>query len=149
MSDLVLAATPARQLIEFIVRDFSVDGAHMLMMGYGDNSYLGFGKFRGELDCNALGYKNFIREIESKIDDRPGYLSFLCLTSYIGAQPPEEGTIVFSELREPRKRYGWLLNENMIQPLSARSLKEMVSKERRVRLADSASPKMIRNIVHG
>lgn len=141
MTNLILAPSPARLLVEFIVRDFSVDGAHMLMMGYGDKSYLGFGKFRGELDCNSLGYKNFIREIESKIEDRPGYLSFLCLTSYIGAQPPEEGTIVFSELREPRNRYGWLLNENMIQPLSARSLKEMVTKERRVRLADAVAPR--------
>lgn len=143
MSDLTLTPTPARQLIEFIVRDFSVDGAHMLMMGYGENSFLGFGKFRGEVDCNYIGYRNFIREIESKIDDRPGYLSFLCLTSYVGAQPPDGGTIVFSQLREPRKRYGWLLNDDIVQPLSSNSLKAMVAKERRVKLADASAPKLL------
>lgn len=143
MSIALLSPSPARLLVEFIVRDFSVDGAHMLMMGYGDNSYLGFGKFRGELDCNALGYKNFIREIEDKIDDRPGYLSFLCLTSYVGVLPPEDGkSIVFADLREPKERYGWLLNEALVQPLSSRSLKEMVAKERRVKLLDAKAPKV-------
>lgn len=147
MSNLPLTRTPARSLVEYILRDFSVDGAHMLMMGYGENTYLGFGKFRGELDCNALSYKNFVREIEDKVNDRPGYLSFLCLTSYIGVLPPDEGGIInFSELREPKERYGWLLNENLIQPLSARSLKEMVPKEKRVQLVASSAPKQLSDI---
>jgi len=136
--------TPARLLVEFILRDFSVNGAHMLVMGYGESTYLGFGKFRGQLDCNSLSYKNFVREIESKIDDRAGYLSFLCLTSYLDVLPPEDGnTINFKELRGPRERYGWLVNDSLIQPLSARSLKTMVQKEKRVQLATSTAPKLL------
>ena len=138
------ALTPVRALTQYILNEFSVDGAHMLVMGYGENSYFGFGKYRGELDVNFLGYKHFISEIEDKISERPEYLSFLCLTSYIGALPPDEGKILrFDELREPKRRYGWLVNESLVRPLSAASLKSMVPKERKVKLTSSDTPRSL------
>lgn len=145
MNPSITALSPVRTLTEYILNEFSVDGAHMLVMGYGENSYFGFGKYRGELDINFLGYRNFVSQIEDKISERPEYLSFLCLTSYVGALPPEDGKILrFADLREPKRRYGWLLNESVVRPLSASSLKSMVPKERKVKLSSSSTPRSLR-----
>lgn len=136
--------TPAPLLVNFIMQDFSVNGAHLLAMPYGENSFFGFGKYRGELDFNFLEMKHFIEEIDTKIEERndtTGCLSFLSLTTFADAQPPADGkTMRFSDLRGPQRRYGWLLNRTLIQPLSARSLKEMVGKQSRVKLVSSAAP---------
>lgn len=137
--------TTARSLIDFIMKDFTVDGAHMLVIGHGEEHYFGFGKYRGELDFNFLGLRNFIKDVEERVDDRDnskGYLSFICLTSYVGAEPPPEGgTFRLSELRVPRFRYGWLLNNSMVNPLSAHSLKSMIRKENGVKMKSSQGPR--------
>lgn len=139
------SVSTVRALIEYILTEFTVDGAHMLVMGYGETTYFGFGKYRGELDINALGLKHFVSEIEDKISERPDYLSFLCLTSYVGALPPDEGKVIrFNELRESKRRYGWLLNESVARPLSASSLKSMVPKERKTKLVSSSIPPALR-----
>ena len=136
--------SPARALIDFIMRDFTVNGAHMLVIGHGEDTFFGFGKFRGELDFNFLEHRRFVGYVESKVDERDdlsGMLSFLCLTSYLGVEPPDQGrTFRFDEIRAPKRRYGWLLNNTMVRPLPAKSLKTMVRQEHKVKLSASEAP---------
>lgn len=143
MSENPMPHSAPRELIDFILDEMSVDGVHMLIMGHGERLTLPFGKYNGVLDCNFVDRREFIERAETLTLNRTGYTSFICLTSLPGVVPPPNGTssFRFDEDKSTRHRYGWLTDFESSSPLSARSLKSLLGRERKVRLHDSYLPK--------
>lgn len=129
-------------LIDFILEEMSADGVHMLMLGHGERLALPFGKYNGVLDCNFVDRREFIERAETVTLQRTGYKSLICLTSLPGVVPPPSGTSTFrfEDDTSTRQRYGWLMDFNDVTPLTSRSLKSLLGKERKVRLNNAFIP---------
>jgi hypothetical protein len=143
MPENPLPYSAPHHLIDFILDEMSADGVHILIIGHGEKLALPFGKYNGVLDCNFVDRREFIERAETLTLSRAGYTSFICLTSLPGVVPPPNGTssFRFDEDKSVRHRYGWLTDFETASPLSSRSLKSLLGKERKVRLHDSFLPK--------
>lgn len=129
-------------LVQFIMTDVAIDGAHRVFFPHDFRQEMTFTKFNGQILCEPFQYRDFLKQAQWQIASRGDDQNILCLASIGGIDQAEvdRRTFRLEDIKTGQYQCAWLVNGKNVVALKARSLKKIMGKQANVRYVAAIAP---------